>query len=215
VPEDQEADTFQHPPEQPHPSTKEHDDDWDADLKTQGPVGLLIESVLWHGMAIDGDLKIWQKGEPPIDLINAPYQNLKLLLMHAAVRARTRAEWSRNTDNLASREIREIDRELSQVDKELTEEEKNMVKTSLMGGIKPNAKLQNTTKTSTRRAIIARRLTLRLITSNGYAPTSSGNGKSSELAEIPIECLPLNVRNGIAPAMKADGKLTYWGKKPK
>ena len=24
--------------------------------------------------------------------------------------------------------------------------------------------------------------------------------------------MPLNVRNGIAPAMKADGKLTYWGK---
>ena len=99
-------------------------------------------------MAIDGDLKIWQKGEPPIDLINAPYQSLKVLLMNAAVRARTRAEWNRNTDNLASREIREIDRELSQVDKDLTEEEKNMLRTALMGGgIRPNAKLQSITKT--------------------------------------------------------------------
>ena len=34
----------------------------------------------------------------------------------------------------------------------------------------------------------------------------------TELASIPIECLPLNVRNGIAPAMRTDGKLTYWGK---
>ena len=73
-------------------------------------------------MAIDGDLTIW------------PYQSLKALLMNAAVRARTRAEWNRNTDNPASREIREIDRELSQVDKDLTEEEKNMLGAALMGG---------------------------------------------------------------------------------
>ena len=133
-------------------------------------------------MAVDGDLKIGQKEEPPIDLIDTPYQSLKLLLMHAAVRARTRAEWLRKAGNLASREIREIDRELSQVDKDVTEEEKGMVRTSLMGGIKPNAKLQNTTKTLTRHAIIARRLTLRPITSNGYVPTSGSNGKNLTLA---------------------------------
>ena len=121
---DQEEDEFKYPPEQPHPSTKEHQAGWNDDLSAQGPVGLLIELILWNGMAIDDDLKIWQKGEPPIDLINAPYQSLKVLLMNAAVRARTRAEWNRDTENSASREIREIDRELSQVDKDLTADEK-------------------------------------------------------------------------------------------
>jgi len=33
-----------------------------------------------------------------------------------------------------------------------------------------------------------------------------------DLAQIPVECLPLNVRSGIAPAMKAEGKATYWGR---
>ena len=33
----------------------------------------------------------------------------------------------------------------------------------------------------------------------------------SELAQVPVGCLPLNVRSGIAPAMKANGATTYWG----
>ena len=32
------------------------------------------------------------------------------------------------------------------------------------------------------------------------------------LAAIPVEHLPLNVRNGVAPAMKVYGSLTYWGR---
>ena len=33
-----------------------------------------------------------------------------------------------------------------------------------------------------------------------------------QLAEIPVQYLPRNIRNGIAPAMKTDGRCTYWGK---
>jgi len=213
-PADQEDDTFQYPPEQPHPSTKEHDDGWGDDLDALGPVGLLIESILWNGMAIDGDLKIWQKGEPPIDLINAPYQSLKILLMNAAVRARTRAEWNRNTDNLVSREIREIDRELSQVDKDLSEEEKSMIRTALMGGNQAKCEIAKYNEDIDKTCNYCKEADSTTDHIRWICPYFKRQRQEldPELTGIPIECLPLNVRNGIAPAMRTDGKLTYWGK---
>ena len=50
-----------YPPEQPHPSTKEHDLHWSKDLTAVGPIGLLCESILWHGMTIDDQMRIWQQ----------------------------------------------------------------------------------------------------------------------------------------------------------
>ena len=42
-----------YPNGQPHPSTNEHYLDWSYDVTPLGPIGLLIESVVWHGMTID------------------------------------------------------------------------------------------------------------------------------------------------------------------
>ena len=36
--------------------------------------------------------------------------------------------------------------------------------------------------------------------------------ESIDAARIPLEFLNYNIRCGIAPAMKADGKSTYWGR---
>ena len=90
---------FKYPDEQPHPSTKDHSPNWDRSIKPAGPIGLLIESALWHGMAIDGNFKLRQKGEQPVDIFNLPYQDLKPLTLRAAALARTRAEWGRDTSN--------------------------------------------------------------------------------------------------------------------
>lgn len=65
------------PNEQLHPSTNEHDLDCCDDISPLGPIGLLIESVVWHGMRIDDDLRIWQRKEEPISIMEGPYQNLK------------------------------------------------------------------------------------------------------------------------------------------
>ena len=124
----------QYPEAQPHPSTKEHDVDWNKEIQPRGPVGLLIESLVWHGLAIDQDLRIRQKNEPAIDILNMPYQSLKKLVLQAAARARTRAEWKRNTGSTTSNEILEIDRDLSQVSKVLNDLEKGIVAASMMGG---------------------------------------------------------------------------------
>ena len=40
-----------------------------------GPIGLLIESIVWHGMKIDGSLRLWQHKEEPLDILKVPYQN--------------------------------------------------------------------------------------------------------------------------------------------
>ena len=50
-----------YPDEQPHPSTNEHDENLDEDICSVGPIGLLVESVLWHGLKIDAELRVWQK----------------------------------------------------------------------------------------------------------------------------------------------------------
>ena len=63
-----------YPPPQPHPSTKGHSEDWDKELDAVGPVGLLIESILWCGMVIDKNLNVWQKQEEPVNILYTPYQ---------------------------------------------------------------------------------------------------------------------------------------------
>ena len=92
-----------YPDEQPHPSTNEHDENWDDDICSVGPIGLLIESVLWNGMQIDADLRIWQRNEQPISILEAPYQNLKTLVLKASGRDRNRAEWHRGVSSKRGR----------------------------------------------------------------------------------------------------------------
>ena len=45
-------------------------------------MGLLIDSVVWHGLAIDKDFQIWQTGEEPVSILMMPYQNLKRATAH-------------------------------------------------------------------------------------------------------------------------------------
>ena len=79
-------------PEQPHPSTQEYDRQWNKSIAPVGPMGLLIEAALWHGMGIDDQLTISQKAEQPLDILKVPYQSLKFLTLHAATITRNRAE---------------------------------------------------------------------------------------------------------------------------
>ena len=66
-----------YPAGQPHPSTNEHTCDWDQDIDPMGPVGLLVESVVWNGLAIDKNFQLWQAGEEPVSILATPYQSLK------------------------------------------------------------------------------------------------------------------------------------------
>ena len=92
-----------YPEEQPHLSTNEHEENWNEDICSVGPIGLLVESVVWHGMKIDAELRIWQRKEEPISILKVPYQNLKPLVLKAAGRSRNRAEWLRGVSSKRGR----------------------------------------------------------------------------------------------------------------
>ena len=87
---------------------KRLDDDWCDDISPLGPIGLLIESVVWHGMRIDDNLRIWQRKEEPISIMKAPYQNLKPFILKAAVRSRNSREVCNATFSSDCESVRNI-----------------------------------------------------------------------------------------------------------
>ncbi len=83
-------------------------------------------------MVIDEQMRIWQQGEVPIDIMILPYQKLKVMTNEMAARARTSAEWNRPTT--IQMKVREVDRTASQVDPNMNEEDKGYERTAMMGG---------------------------------------------------------------------------------
>ena len=69
-----------------------HGPDLDRDLEAKGPVGLLISAILWDGLKIDKDFKVWQDKKEPVAILETPYQRLQQLMQMAA-RPRTKAAW--------------------------------------------------------------------------------------------------------------------------
>ena len=47
-----------YPVPQPHPNTNDHAREWDVEIEAFGPVGLLIESIVWSGLAVDMDFNV-------------------------------------------------------------------------------------------------------------------------------------------------------------
>ena len=66
-----------YPPPLPHPTTKDYSRNWDDNIDPQGPIGLLVESLVWSGLVIDDNFNIWQHKEQPVSLVDNPYQSLK------------------------------------------------------------------------------------------------------------------------------------------
>ena len=125
-----------YPKAQPHPTTKDYDADWKGSLDPKGPIGLLIEALVWNGLVIDQNLNIWQQKEEPLNIIATPYQSLKMLVLAMAARSRTKAEWVRN--NSKTTRTVEIDRDATQLSDDLEDEQKSLVRTSMMGGTMTN-----------------------------------------------------------------------------
>ena len=59
-----------------HPATREVDNNWQDNISAFGPIGLLIESVVWNGLVPDQHLRVWQQREQPTDIWDTPYQLL-------------------------------------------------------------------------------------------------------------------------------------------
>ena len=83
-------------------------------------------------MVIDQHMRIWQQNEEATDILQMPYQSLKVSIQAAAARARTKAEWMRNSSKRIA--TVEIDRIASQIDPQLTGEQQGIMRTVAMGG---------------------------------------------------------------------------------
>ena len=86
-------------------------------------------------MQIDAELKIWQRNEQPISILEVPYQNLKTLVLKAAGRARNRAEWHRGVSSKRGRAPLEIDNDISRIAPTFEEEEKGHAQSGANGRI--------------------------------------------------------------------------------
>lgn len=168
-----------YPDVQPHPCTKAHAPSWGDEIQAIGPVGLLISAAVRNGLVIDNDLKIWQRNEEPIDLLNTPYQSLRPQLLMMAARARTLGEWERKHHlNTFTRGLREIDKEASQLNLTLPEKEQVTIRTAVVGGSiakQEIAKSPSPTKMSTTPASTPKKRTPRSTISGGSSNISSHN----------------------------------------
>ena len=85
-------------------------------------------------MQIDAELRIWQRNEQPISILEVPCQHLKTLVLKASGRARNRAEWHRGVNSKRRRAPLEIDHDISRIAPTFDEEEKGILRVVQMGG---------------------------------------------------------------------------------
>ena len=84
------------------------------------------------GLVTDSDFKRWQRNEPPIDLLHAPYHCTKPLFTEYGVRARTRADWRTKAIEGG---LRQIDVKSTRADHlKLRQEDAYYIDTIKMGG---------------------------------------------------------------------------------
>lgn len=201
----------QYPIEQPHPTTKEHDERWDEQITPFGLIGLLIESITWHGLVIDEQLRIWQSNEEPIDIIAMPFQRLKVMINSTGARARSRAEWMRQTSRKMP--VREIDRTASQVGPNMKAEDKSYARTAMMGSTLGKSEVAefNEDVDATCDYCFECPATVEHIRwqCKFFEPQRVETDRS--LAAIPRRYLPACVQCAIGPVMKVDGTKTFWG----
>ena len=199
------------PMEQPHPTTKQHEAGWKDQIEPLGPVGLLIEAAVWNGLVIDQEMRLWQRNEEPIDILCTPYQGLKVAVKAMAARARTIAEWRRDTSKKI--QAREIDREASQANPKMTDEERGIVSTAMMGGTQAKQEIAGYNEDVDPWCNHCKK-----------APSTVEHLRwgcevfepvrievDPKLAKVPRKYLIACIRCGIAPAMKVEGETTFWG----
>ena len=74
--------------------------------KPKGPVGYLLETIHLQASAIDEAKVIHQHNQPPIDLLEAPYQHLTPMIKSAVARNRTKKAGNTREE---CRDLEEID----------------------------------------------------------------------------------------------------------
>ena len=173
---------------------------------------MFIESIVWSGLAIDRDFKVWQVKEEAISILGMPYQDLKKQIHMAGTRARTRAEWNREATTRME-DLIEIDRNASYIEPGLEDEERGIIQSVQCGGNMGKQLISTFNNAFDDKCNYCREGL-----SNGthirweckfFEPARQEADKA--LADIPRKYLSDPIKCGIAPAMSIEGELTYWG----
>ena len=192
-----------------HPSSGINDS-WKKQVKAQGPIGLLIQSVLRTGSKLVKDFTICKPKEQGVSLSCVPFQYLKELVIEIGRRARTEAGRSLKCAKLA---LKGIDYKPSKRSAKLTSEEEGILKTLQMGGgmaMQDLAKLDADFEDGcTYCGSENGSLDHLLWTCCVFQPTRDDTDK--ELVNVRANMLLPCVRRGIAPMMRCSPMETYWG----
>ena len=177
--------------------------------KPKGPIGYLLETVHLNQASMDMDCNIWQYNQTPIRITNAAHQVIGPQIQQMAARNRTaRKEDSREE----CRNLREIDREATNSkNKGLTEEDMMILN------------VERTGSAWTKKAAYEAGQALNdLCELCGYkedaghiwtceALKTDREEADKEIAAINPNFIHSACKHGIAPAMTAKLKSTYWG----
>ena len=164
-------------------------------------------------MQIDAELRIWQRNEQPISILEVPYQNLKTLVLKASGRVRNRAEWHREVSSKRGRAPLEIDNDISRIAPTLDEEGKGMLRVVQIGGSQTLDQIADYNEDVGRTCTYCHEA----VTTSDHIRWECKRFDplrreiNDELASIPHKWIPCCLKNGIAPAMEPDGRKTYWG----
>lgn len=133
------------------------------------------------------------------------------MVLKVAGRARNRAEWHRGASSKRSRAPLEIDND--RINVALKDEEKGILRTVQMGGNLACNEIVDFNQDASR---VCSYCNQDISTQDHikwecsfFAPVRKEI--DAELAAIPHRYLPACIKSGIAPAMKPDGKKTFWG----
>jgi len=180
-------------------------------VQAKGPIGLLLQSIIRIGGAIENELNLTQCKEQAVSLIHTPFQFLPSLVTAAAKRGSQRAAMGLKDFN---RGLREIDYNVTKAGtKRLTPEEQSYINVARCGRGYGKIKLSNIDDTVGTACDDCGHdpcdfdhITWRC---PHFAPQRAEACKA--IADLDPDALHPSIRRGIAPALAAIPNATCWG----
>lgn len=185
---------------------------FEPNIQAKGPIGLLLQSIIRIGGAIDNELNITQWKEQALSLIHTPFQFLRILVTAAAKRGSQRAAQGLKDFH---RGLREIDYNVTKTAaNRLTTEDQSYLNVARCGRGYDKVKLASIDDTITTECDYCGHalcdfdhITWRC---QHFAPQRAEACKA--IAELDPDALHPAIRRGIAPALAAVPNATFWGR---
>ena len=184
---------------------------WKPNVQPNDPIAHLMQDLYLLGTVLNDQFQILQFNEPPINLLEMPYQYLARTVMETAARSRTKAAEGTKAKNSQLEEIDAIASTASH--KKLDDKDCSFLQTHQCGGGWSTEKLKETGISEDCKC-------------HHCGLIHSGNNliweckhpqleeirfqTDPELAAIDIKHIPDLIRRGIAPAMHIQ-QTTCWG----